>query len=290
MSQQMFVNFDFSLLDDPQFKEDSVREELITPLLKQLGYSAGGRFRIVRSKSLTHPFVYIGTKKHEVKIIPDYVLEVGNDHRWILDAKRPTENILSGKNIEQAFSYAIHPEIRAFKYALCNGAQIAIFDIRKIEPVLVMNMRDVGDRFKELNELLSPVAFTNPALLQYRPDFGLYLMKLGHTDKTIQQFVQIGLPFIAKIEDDLYSAVVNTKIGDDWYCLSFDFDERRYQQLLGTVSPEMSTRIRDSLRKQPFKIALDYDAPVLNVQARLEDKIHSNDNEDYRPLVVEMFS
>lgn len=290
MSRPIFADFDFSLLDDPQFKEDSVREELITPLLKQLGYSSASQFRIVRSKSLTHPFVYIGTKKHEVKIIPDYVLEVGNDHRWILDAKNPTEHILSGKNVEQAFSYAIHPDIRAFKYALCNGAQIAVFDIRKIEPVLVMNMCEVSDRFNELYEQLSPIAFTNPALLKYRPDFGLYLLKLGLTDKTIQHFVPIGLPFIAKIEDDLYSAVVDTRMGDDWYCLSFDFDERRYQQLLRAVSSDMSTRIRDALRKQPFKITLDCDAPELNVRARLGDTIHSNDNEDYCPLVVENFS
>ena len=37
MSLNLFKNFDFNLLDSANFKEDSVREELITPLLHALG-------------------------------------------------------------------------------------------------------------------------------------------------------------------------------------------------------------------------------------------------------------
>lgn len=53
-------DFDFKLLDDPQFKEDSVREEILFPIIKALGYSASGKNRIIRSKNLLHPFVAIG--------------------------------------------------------------------------------------------------------------------------------------------------------------------------------------------------------------------------------------
>ena len=52
MKPDFLKDFDFKLLDDPDFKEDSVREEIILPLLKYLGYSASGQNRIVRSKSL----------------------------------------------------------------------------------------------------------------------------------------------------------------------------------------------------------------------------------------------
>ncbi|MFZ4402110.1 MAG: hypothetical protein ACOYO1_18920 [Bacteroidales bacterium] len=31
--------FDFKLLDNPEFKEDSVREEIIVPIIRGLGYS-----------------------------------------------------------------------------------------------------------------------------------------------------------------------------------------------------------------------------------------------------------
>ncbi len=47
--------FDFNLVDSPGFKEDSVREEIIHPLLKALGYAASGPNQIIRSKEFT-PF------------------------------------------------------------------------------------------------------------------------------------------------------------------------------------------------------------------------------------------
>lgn len=61
-----FPDFDFSLLDSPDFKEDAVREELIKPLLDALGYSASNKkSRIIRSKTLKHPFVKIGSKREK---------------------------------------------------------------------------------------------------------------------------------------------------------------------------------------------------------------------------------
>jgi len=66
----MFDGFDFKVLDDPAFKEDAVREEIIAPILRRLGYQPSGRARIQRSKTLTHPFVRIGVRRHPVNIVP----------------------------------------------------------------------------------------------------------------------------------------------------------------------------------------------------------------------------
>lgn len=68
--------FDFSLLDNPEFKEESVREEIILPIIKGLGYSANKPYQIIRSRRLLHPFVSIGSKRKEIFIIPDYLFEV----------------------------------------------------------------------------------------------------------------------------------------------------------------------------------------------------------------------
>ena len=51
--------------------------------------------------------VYFGTVKKDITIIPDYLLERDGKYAWILDAKSPTENIDTGKNVEQAYSYKI---------------------------------------------------------------------------------------------------------------------------------------------------------------------------------------
>lgn len=95
----LFQNFDFSQLNSHDFKEDSVREVLILPLLQKLGYEQS---QIVRSKTLQHPFLKIGSKKRPITLIPDYLLKVANNYAWVLDAKAPSEEIRSGDNVEHS--------------------------------------------------------------------------------------------------------------------------------------------------------------------------------------------
>nr|WP_240764606.1 type I restriction enzyme HsdR N-terminal domain-containing protein [Escherichia coli] len=175
----MFYNFDFSLLNSKWVKEDTVREELISPLLNALGYSISGNHRIIRSFALPHPYVYIGTKKNNIKIIPDYLLMIDGKHKWILDAKGPSENILSGKNVEQAYSYAIHPEIRASAYALCNGHQIAIFNINKTDPVLIFNLKDLSRNLNELKKYYRHWHSQTHVYLTSNPTSGWLCINLG---------------------------------------------------------------------------------------------------------------
>ena len=68
----MFEGFDFGVLDDPGFKEDAVREEIIAPIVRKLGYAPSGPQRVERSKALLHPFVMIGSKKQRITIVPDF--------------------------------------------------------------------------------------------------------------------------------------------------------------------------------------------------------------------------
>ncbi len=116
--------FDFSQLNSPDFKEDSVREVLILPLLQQLGYEQS---QIIRSKSLQHPFLKVGSKKRKITLIPDYLLKVADNYAWVLDAKAPNEEIKSGDNVEQVYSYSIHPEVRSKFFVLCNGRAFSLF-------------------------------------------------------------------------------------------------------------------------------------------------------------------
>lgn len=76
LKNKIFGNFDFSCLSDYEFKEDAVREDIIAPLLRSIGYSATGKNKMIRSRSLTHPYVMFGSQKRKVNIIPDYLLQV----------------------------------------------------------------------------------------------------------------------------------------------------------------------------------------------------------------------
>jgi len=91
-----------NISQNPNFKEDSVREVIILPILKELGYKQND---IVRSKTLQHPFLKVGSnKKNPIKLIPDYSLKVENNFAWVLDAKFPKEKVNDEENIEQVFA------------------------------------------------------------------------------------------------------------------------------------------------------------------------------------------
>src|ERR1035437_4810537 len=86
----LFGPIDFkSLLADPDFKEDSVREVIILPILRGLGYLQSN---IVRSKTLEHPYLNLGSnKKIPIKLIPDYILKVEGNYAWVRSEEHTSE-------------------------------------------------------------------------------------------------------------------------------------------------------------------------------------------------------
>ena len=152
-------DFDFQLLESTEFKEDSVREEIVQPILKELGYSAGGLNRVVRSRSLSHPFVKTGSGDREIRIVPDYLLLAANKAAWVLDAKSPKQTITSGPHVEQTYFYAIHPDINSHFFALCNGREFALFEKNRRELALYFHVSEIGNYWNKLYGLLAPKEF-----------------------------------------------------------------------------------------------------------------------------------
>ncbi len=158
------VNFQ-TLQNNSDFKEDSVREVIILPILKALGYS---ETNIIRSKTLQHPFLKIGSKKRPVNLIPDYVLKVENNYAWVLDAKSPNQNIKDGDNIEQVYSYATHPEIRSNYFALCNGLDFSLFKTTDTNlPILYFSLSEIDHYWENLSQYLSPHSFQSGKNFSY---------------------------------------------------------------------------------------------------------------------------
>lgn len=156
--EYLFGNLNFhELSHNSDFKEDSVREVIILPILKELGYK---QLNIIRSKTLQHPYLTYGSKRKPVKLIPDYSLKVEENFAWVLDAKAPNEKIVSDDNVEQVFSYASHPEIRSVYFALCNGNEFALYRTQSTgNPVLLFGIDEIEHYWKQLSQLLSPGSF-----------------------------------------------------------------------------------------------------------------------------------
>jgi hypothetical protein len=265
-----FGGFDFGLLDNPEFGEDAVREELIAPLLKALGYAASPPYQIIRSRKLEHPYVYFGTVRKDITIIPDYLLERDGDPAWILDAKGPRENIDTGKNVEQAYSYAMHREVRVPLYALCNGRKFVLWHVLHHEPLLDVELKDIEAAWMALlNFVGCKPAWPMGIKPGFLPDMGLALTKAGLIQdddgkKYFQMFMQVRINHIARVTDDLYTvtSAYHQESGSS-HMISFDFPKVVYQKLLGELTgPERDT-ISNALSRQPYKIVLGDSGPVM---------------------------
>ena len=155
--QELFGDIDFKMLvDNPDFKEASVREFIISPILNQLGFTSDN---LILEKSVQ---VQTGSKKQTTAIYADYVLKVDGKHFCVIEAKSPQKNINDKKTVEQAFSYAYHDLVRSPYFALCNGVEFALYtsDMDRTK-LLHFFLEDIEDNWEDLESVLSLYSLQN---------------------------------------------------------------------------------------------------------------------------------
>jgi hypothetical protein len=250
-------DFDFSALDDPTFKEDAVREEIIAPILRCAGYRPTGPLRVQRSQPLKHPFVMIGSKKHPVSIVPDYTLFHEDRALMILDAKNPSEEIVNSIHVEQAYSYAIHPEVRCEIYGLCNGRHLTFFHTSRSQPLFVIATSEVGARWDEVSKYFSPAILKTPEILSFHADFGMHAYRAGMREGMLFSFEGYHLQLILKLDEHLWTVESTCSVNDREHMISFDLDACALDKILAALSSEDRARVRDALKRAPFQADLE---------------------------------
>lgn len=293
-SQVPFPEFDFSALDDPHFKEDSVREEILAPLLRGLGYSATGENRIVRSKALVHPFVTIGTHKHKINIVPDYTLFVSGKPAWVLEAKAPGEDVRDPSHVAQAYSYAIHSEVRVSWYAVSNGGELALYHVHDAttRPRFSFELRGVHALWPALMDRLAPDAFLDDAKKPHAmlKDLGIHLLKMGVLEDTKLHFLGLHLGSVGRTFERMYTLSAPVGVGESRYLGTFDFDHTLFVQMLGLLPPPFAARLRNLLREHPVGVSLmGTQIPTISLEARRGTTIQENEDEHFCPLTVAHF-
>lgn len=278
------LDFDLAALDDPGFKEDSVREDIVAPILRKVGYRATGALRMERSKALAHPFVMIGSKRHKINIVPDYTLYDESGPLMVLEAKAPNESIMKSAHVEQAYSYAIHPEVRCMSYALCNGRQLVFYHVTKSEPLLAIDCKDIRARWEEVEKHLLPRYLRMPVLRQFHPDFGLQIRKMGATHEKEILFVGLLLEDVIKSNESLYVANSICNIGILECMTTFDFGEDVLHTILTALPAPQRAQICTALSRMPYNI--DVDAKIrVHWKAHLGEPVQGA-NEQFIPMVV----
>ncbi|MDY5950496.1 MULTISPECIES: DNA methyltransferase [Helicobacter] len=152
------LDFDFTQFDNKEFlqnfKEDSVRELIIAPLLKKLGFRLKDSKQALESRlecQLSHnkkaDFQIGSNKKIEADLTPDYTLYVDSKMYCILDAKAPHKDIGKGSDAyNQVVSYAVGFDCKFF--ALCNGKRFIVYELSNI--VFDIDLKELDSKFSIL--------------------------------------------------------------------------------------------------------------------------------------------
>ncbi|WP_323589590.1 hypothetical protein [Aliarcobacter butzleri] len=139
-------------LDVKSFTEADVREEIINPMLRILGYRKGQYFSVDREKHLS----FVGKTSKFI----DYNLTLWKENFWIIEAKKPLKGEhFKYKELIQAVEYSIHPKINAAIVVLCDGIKLEVFDREENleEAILSFKIVDLLDNFNKLRNLVAPM-------------------------------------------------------------------------------------------------------------------------------------
>ena len=149
--------------------ETDVREVIVRPLLERLGYRHGTEANIITEKTLRYEKAFLGRKnvKKDPPLVgrADYICEVVSFGRWVVEVKAPTEP-LTHDVVEQAHTYASHPEVAASFFLVTNGRSFHLYETAKLsKPALAWDYEDEDDNLLRLFNVLSPPAFRQRAKL-----------------------------------------------------------------------------------------------------------------------------
>lgn len=290
MDTHIFYNvlegFNFDLLKNPEFQEDSVREEIVIPIIKGLGYTADTPNQIIRSRKLLHPYVSIGSQKKDIYIIPDYLFEVDGRPAWILDAKSPTERIIKSKNVEQAYSYAIHSEIRVDFFALCNGLEFALYDTQKNDPILHCPIQAIPRHWDDLKRFVSPETVFAKDHFVLAKDLGLHLKRLGFDSFESLVFPTVPITGIGQLDPDMFSFSASLEDENGRYVATFDFGYEVLEQLIDKIPLDaMELLIK---RHKDFRQGVSFGDRVflVNVNCKIGATLEENTKEIFLPLTI----
>lgn len=281
--------FNFDNLENSEFQEDSVREELIIPIIRGLGYSADKPNQIIRSRKLIHPFVSIGSKRKNIYLIPDYLFEVNGKAAWILDAKSPNEDIVKSKHVEQAYSYAIHSEVRVNFFALCNGKEFILYDIQKPEPLLHFPLTSIPRFWEPLQSLLAPSKVFRVDYNKLAKDLGLHLKRLGFENFRSLIFPGIPIMQITQLDPNQFSVSGGLIVDDETYMVTFDFDENVFKQLKGIIPDDAFKML--SIRRKDERLSARFSDRnfLVTIDCKIGQNLEENEREIFLPMSVNRF-
>lgn len=157
------VTMEFPTYNFDSLGETDVREEIIAPLLRHLGYRSGTLDNVIREQYLSYPQLSLGRRKSTDPFLrgkADYICDAGGLVKWVIEAKAPGE-ALDKLVEEQAWSYANHQEIRAVYFVVTNGREFKLYQTNRGSTAGVLfecTYAEMATKLTTIENILSPAA------------------------------------------------------------------------------------------------------------------------------------
>lgn len=163
-----------------EMNETDVREMIVRPLLRDLGYEHGTENNIRTEQTFRYAKTFLGRKKpnKDPDIVgrADYILDVIGVGRWVVEVKAPSEDITQDV-VEQAFTYAAHPEVAALFFLVTNGRTFQLYRTSSLTaPLMAWTWDETEEVLLALANLVGPEAIRRKTKL-LEPDTGKPLAK-----------------------------------------------------------------------------------------------------------------
>jgi hypothetical protein len=160
--------------DFDSMNESDVREAVVRPFLESLGYRHGTQATIRNEVPLRYAKAFLGRKnpaKDPLLGKADYICEAIGYGRFVVEVKAPNLQI-SRDDIEQAHTYAAHPEIAALYFLVTNGRDYQLYmTSRLVKPLLTWAHDDIEDLRLQISAILDFEAIKKYAAIT-TPDVG----------------------------------------------------------------------------------------------------------------------
>lgn len=184
------------------------------------------------------------------------------------DAKRPSEDINSIANIQQAYSYAIHPEVKSQHFALCNGHALAVFSVDEAQPLLKVDFADFEKRWVDIEQHLAPRFLLEPILRRFAPDLGFAFSRLSLGSETNITMLDVHLNTFALVDAQTISASANCDFAETPHMVSFDFRPDLLPSIVAGLPDLLRDAFLHALDRVPFQACADL-MIVLDIDTKL---------------------
>lgn len=224
---------------------------------------------------------------NKIAIVPDYLLFSRDEPAWVLDAKSPRESIDDPDHHAQAYSYAIHRDVRVDWYALCNGREFGLYNVADMSPKprLRFNLSEIASRWGEIHTTLWPFGVVGDRG-KLDKDFGILLLRVGTRKDAKLHFIDVPLKHfsLGVVEAGLYRFNRGVNIEGQRYMVSYDFDDAMLTALLDLFPVPDGRNIGEHLRRGE-SVRVTGDLGEVHFECQLGE-LDESDLEHFLPLRV----